>query len=37
MDREKEVISENATRSIFGWLRVEGYARHEREKMFRYV
>jgi hypothetical protein len=31
LDRKKEVISENATRSILGWLRVEGYARHERE------
>jgi hypothetical protein len=29
LDREKEVISENATRSILGWLRVEGHARHE--------
>jgi len=29
LDREKEVISENATRSVFGWLRFEGYARHE--------
>jgi hypothetical protein len=31
LDRKKEVISENATRSILGWLRFEGYARHERE------
>lgn len=27
----KEVISENATRSILGWLRIEGHAPHERE------
>ncbi|KAM5354524.1 hypothetical protein ACJ41O_001171 [Fusarium nematophilum] len=30
-DPEKDVISENATRSIFGWLRFEGYSRHEQE------
>ncbi|KAF2253675.1 hypothetical protein BU26DRAFT_515998 [Trematosphaeria pertusa] len=30
LERGKEVISENATRSILGWLRFEGYARHER-------
>ena len=29
MDREKEGISENATRSIFGWLRIEGWAKNE--------
>ncbi len=31
LDREKEFASENATRSIFGWLRVEGYASNEKE------
>jgi len=31
LDREREAISENATRSIFGWLRFDGYARHEEE------
>lgn len=30
LDREKESISENATRSIFSWLRTEGYDLHER-------
>jgi hypothetical protein len=30
LDREDEFVSENATRNIFGWLRVDGYARHER-------
>ncbi|KAL6410070.1 hypothetical protein AUP68_06480 [Ilyonectria robusta] len=29
LDRKREAISENATRSIFGWLRFDGYARHE--------
>jgi hypothetical protein len=31
LDRERETGSENATRQIFGWLRVEGYAADERE------
>lgn len=31
LDREKESASENATRSIFGWLRVGGYAVDEKE------
>ncbi|KAF2272838.1 uncharacterized protein EI97DRAFT_483213 [Westerdykella ornata] len=31
LDRRKEVISENATRSILGWLRFDGHAWHERE------
>ena len=31
LNREKEVVSENATRSIFGWLRFDGYARHEKD------
>lgn len=31
LDREREAISENATRSIFGWLRSDGFAQHERE------
>ncbi|EGX93225.1 hypothetical protein CCM_04597 [Cordyceps militaris CM01] len=30
MNRDDECSSENATRSIFGWLRVDGYARHEK-------
>jgi hypothetical protein len=29
LDGDREAISENATRSIFGWLRFDGYARHE--------
>lgn len=29
-DRKREGISENATRNIFGWLRPNGYARHEK-------
>ncbi|KAK1766927.1 hypothetical protein QBC33DRAFT_493032 [Phialemonium atrogriseum] len=31
LDREKESISKNATRNIFGWLRVEGYAPNEKD------
>ncbi|KAH7248189.1 hypothetical protein B0J15DRAFT_562299 [Fusarium solani] len=31
LDREREAISENATRNIFGWLRFDGYARHEED------
>lgn len=31
LDRDSEVISKNATRSIFTWLRRNGYARHERD------
>lgn len=31
LDRDKESISENATRNIFGWLRIEGYAPDERK------
>ncbi|KAL5603427.1 hypothetical protein FOVSG1_006177 [Fusarium oxysporum f. sp. vasinfectum] len=31
LDGDRQVISENATRSIFGWLRFDGYARHEEE------
>ncbi|KPM34888.1 hypothetical protein AK830_g11684 [Neonectria ditissima] len=31
LDRDREAISENATRNIFGWLRFDGYARHEGE------
>jgi hypothetical protein len=31
LDRNKEFVSENATRSIFGWLRFEGYAAGERD------
>ncbi|KAI3340361.1 hypothetical protein F4824DRAFT_418843 [Ustulina deusta] len=31
LDREKEVVSANATRSIFGWLRFNGYAMHEKD------
>ncbi|KAH7008748.1 hypothetical protein EDB80DRAFT_717336 [Ilyonectria destructans] len=31
LDRKREAISENATRSIFGWLRFDGYARHEED------
>ena len=31
LGRDREAISENATRSIFGWLRFDGYARHEEE------
>ena len=30
MDPAKEVISENATRNIFTWLRPDGWSRHER-------
>ena len=30
MTRQNEVISENATRSIFGWLRFDGHAPHEK-------
>lgn len=31
LDRDREAISENATRNIFGWLRFDGYARHEED------
>jgi hypothetical protein len=31
MDRNRDFVSENATRSIFGWLRVDGYAVDEKE------
>ncbi|KAI0470086.1 hypothetical protein GGR56DRAFT_660999 [Xylariaceae sp. FL0804] len=31
LDQEREAISENATRNIFGWLRRDGYARHEQD------
>ncbi|AEO57297.1 hypothetical protein MYCTH_2303275 [Thermothelomyces thermophilus ATCC 42464] len=31
LDREKDFVSENATRSIFGWLRVNGYALDEQD------
>ncbi len=31
LDREKDFVSENATRSIFGWLRVDGYALDEKD------
>ncbi|UPK90980.1 hypothetical protein LCI18_001915 [Fusarium solani-melongenae] len=31
LDREREAILDNATRSIFGWLRFDGYARHEED------
>ncbi|KAF5025164.1 hypothetical protein F66182_2740 [Fusarium sp. NRRL 66182] len=31
LDREREAISENATRNIFNWLRCDGYARYEKE------
>ncbi|EPE08947.1 immunoglobulin variable region used by the itc63b heavy chain [Ophiostoma piceae UAMH 11346] len=31
MDQAKEVISENATRNIFTWLRPNGWSRHERK------
>jgi hypothetical protein len=31
LDRGKEVISENTTRSIFGWLRPDGRTRDEKE------
>lgn len=31
LDYEKRSVSENATRSIFGWLRVGGYAVDEKE------
>ncbi|KAI0849092.1 hypothetical protein F5Y00DRAFT_269722 [Daldinia vernicosa] len=31
LDREEESISENATRNIFGWLRIDGYASCEKE------
>jgi hypothetical protein len=31
LDRENEIISENATRTILRWLRVEGNALHEQE------
>ncbi|CAJ0548201.1 Ff.00g049550.m01.CDS01 [Fusarium sp. VM40] len=30
LDRDREAISQNATRSIFGWLRLDGYAKGER-------
>jgi hypothetical protein len=30
LNRKNEVFSENATRSVLGWLRLEGHARHER-------
>lgn len=30
MDQTKEVVSENATRNIFTWLRPNGWSRHER-------
>ncbi|KAK4142019.1 uncharacterized protein C8A04DRAFT_13638 [Dichotomopilus funicola] len=30
-DNEKEIASENSTRSIFGWLRFDGYAPDEKE------
>lgn len=29
---DNEVVSENATRSIFGWLRFDSYAPHEKPK-----
>jgi hypothetical protein len=31
MDSERDFVSENATRSIFGWLRVNGYASDEKD------
>ncbi|KAI1661132.1 hypothetical protein F4813DRAFT_399203 [Daldinia decipiens] len=31
LDREHEVISENATRNIFSWLCIDGYASHEKD------
>ncbi|QPC73126.1 hypothetical protein HYE68_003878 [Fusarium pseudograminearum] len=31
MERDREAISENATRNIFGWLRVDGYAQGEQD------
>ncbi|KAI0891193.1 hypothetical protein F4806DRAFT_483925 [Annulohypoxylon nitens] len=31
LNRDKEAVSENATRSIFGWLRFDGYTRHEKD------
>ncbi|UZP45269.1 hypothetical protein NXS19_013081 [Fusarium pseudograminearum] len=31
LDRDREAISENATRNIFGWLRVNGYAQGEQD------
>ncbi|KAK4149748.1 hypothetical protein C8A00DRAFT_46692 [Chaetomidium leptoderma] len=31
LDGEKDFVSENATRSIFGWLRVNGYALDEQD------
>ncbi|KIL89519.1 hypothetical protein FAVG1_07099 [Fusarium avenaceum] len=31
LDRDREAISENATRSIFGWLRLDGYTKGERD------
>ncbi|KAI1456092.1 hypothetical protein F4805DRAFT_251014 [Annulohypoxylon moriforme] len=30
LNRDMETESENATRSIFGWLRFDGYAKHEK-------
>ncbi|KAH6956548.1 hypothetical protein DER45DRAFT_585241 [Fusarium avenaceum] len=30
LDQDREAISENATRSIFGWLRLDGYTKGER-------
>ncbi|KAG7149025.1 hypothetical protein HYQ46_002067 [Verticillium longisporum] len=30
LDSQKEAISENATRSVFGWLRSDGWARNEK-------
>jgi hypothetical protein len=29
LDRDREAISENATRNLFGWLRRDGHAREE--------
>jgi hypothetical protein len=31
LSRKNEVISENATRSIFGWLRSDGWTHNEKE------
>jgi hypothetical protein len=31
MDSERDFVAENATRSIFGWLRVNGYASDEKD------
>ncbi|KAF0641691.1 hypothetical protein FPSE5266_09874 [Fusarium pseudograminearum] len=31
LERDREAISENATRNIFGWLRVDGYAQGEQD------